>query len=136
MCTSSLVWIVSRIGQKPFHFLTALQKQLPRPLCRYKFPVLAPLPPQLNHRFLGTRHRRTTAYHPGANGLVERFHRQLKISADDPLRFEPLILLGIHTSLKEYLGCTSAELVYGGSLRLPGESLMTTVPTLAVTSLG
>ena len=30
--------------------------------------------------FLGTTRIRTTAYHPIANGLVERFHRQLKSS--------------------------------------------------------
>ncbi|CAH8533321.1 unnamed protein product [Dicrocoelium dendriticum] len=29
-------------------------------------------------RLLGCTHLRTTAYHPAANGLVERFHRQLK----------------------------------------------------------
>ena len=29
---------------------------------------------------LGTEHLRTTAYHPIANGLVKRFHRQLKAS--------------------------------------------------------
>ena len=29
-------------------------------------------------RTLGCEHIRTTAYHPAANGLVERFHRQLK----------------------------------------------------------
>ena len=29
-------------------------------------------------QLLGTKHTRTTAYHPIANGLVERFHRQLK----------------------------------------------------------
>ena len=27
---------------------------------------------------LGIDHRQTTAYHPQANGLIERFHRQLK----------------------------------------------------------
>ena len=32
-----------------------------------------------------------------------------------------LTLLGIRTSLKEDLKCTAAELVYGTSLRLPGE---------------
>ena len=31
-------------------------------------------------RYLGVHHIRTTAYHPSANGLVERFHRQLKAS--------------------------------------------------------
>ena len=29
-------------------------------------------------RLLGTKHIRTTAYHPCANGMVERFHRQMK----------------------------------------------------------
>lgn len=32
---------------------------------------------QLNY-LLGTKHLRTTAYHPASNGLVERSHRQLK----------------------------------------------------------
>lgn len=31
-------------------------------------------------KVLGTKRVRTTAYHPAANGLVERFHRQLKAS--------------------------------------------------------
>ena len=30
------------------------------------------------NRLLGTTHLRTIAYHPAANGMVERFHRQLK----------------------------------------------------------
>ena len=33
-----------------------------------------------------------------------------------------MILLGIHTSLKLDMGCCAAELVYGTTLRLPGES--------------
>jgi hypothetical protein len=33
----------------------------------------------------------------------------------------PLVLLGIQTSMKEDIGCTAAELVYGTTLRLPGE---------------
>ena len=32
----------------------------------------------------------------------------------------PLVLLGIRTALKEDIGCTAAELVYGTNLRLPG----------------
>ena len=35
-------------------------------------------------------------------------------------RCPPLVLLGICTSQKEDLGCTTAELVYGMTLRLPG----------------
>ena len=33
----------------------------------------------------------------------------------------PLVLLGIRTALKEDLACTVAEMVYGVTLRLPGE---------------
>ena len=61
------------------------------------------------------------------NGMVERFHRQLKSA----LRSQPnpadwsenlaLVLLGIRSSLKPDLGSSAAELVYGTPLRLPGE---------------
>ncbi len=76
---------------------------------------------------LGTKHVRTTAYHPISNGLVERFHRQLKSALKAHPHSEhwtdalPLALLGIRTSLKEDIGCMAAELVYGTTLRLPGE---------------
>ena len=81
--------------------------------------------------FLGCRHVRTTAFHPAANGLVERFHRQLKaaLSSRSPLPWDetlPVVLLGIRNSLKEDLHCTSAELVFGTTLRLPGEYISPT----------
>ncbi len=69
---------------------------------------------------------RTTAYHPCANGLVERFHRQLKGALKGHPNQEhwsdvvPLILLGVRSALKEDIGCSAAELVYGTTLRLPG----------------
>ena len=77
-------------------------------------------------QLLGTSQIRTTTYHPAANGVVERFHRQLK----DSLRatenvstwFDalPLILLHLRTTLKPILGCSPAQLVYGTTLRIPG----------------
>ena len=76
---------------------------------------------------LGTTRLRTTSYHPQANGLVERFHRQLKgaLKAQPPSQSWteslPLVLLGIRTAIKEDLHCIAAELVYGVTLRLPGE---------------
>lgn len=80
---------------------------------------------ELNH-LLGSEHLRTTAYHPQANGLVERFHRTLKTAlmcADSKHWADrlPMVLLGIRTALKEDLGCSVAELVYGQQLSIPGE---------------
>jgi transposase InsO family protein len=78
-------------------------------------------------QFLGTTRIRTTAYHPIANGLVERFHRQLKASLKataDPTHWSerlPLVLLGIRTAVKADLGHSVAERVYGTTLCLPGE---------------
>ncbi len=77
--------------------------------------------------FLGCERFRTTAYHPAANGLVERFHRHLKSALmarqcnADWTDHLPFVLLGIRTTLKADLGCSAAELVYGTTLRLPGE---------------
>ena len=78
-------------------------------------------------KFLGSKRARTTAYHPQANGMVERFHRQLKVALKAQLNPSawmdslPLVLLGIRTALKEDTKSTAAEMVYGTTLRLPGE---------------
>nr|VZH90293.1 unnamed protein product [Spirometra erinaceieuropaei] len=78
-------------------------------------------------KLLGCAHITTTAYHPAANGLVERLHRQLKLalmsqtesaSWSDNLPLEPL---GIRSSAKEDIQSTATELVYGTPLRPPGE---------------
>ncbi|UYV71335.1 hypothetical protein LAZ67_8002676, partial [Cordylochernes scorpioides] len=76
-------------------------------------------------RLLGINRIRTPPYHPAANGLVERFHRQLKDSlrCHDSTSWSlklPLVLLGIRSSLREDLNTTTAELVYGKPLPLPG----------------
>ncbi|XP_064469272.1 uncharacterized protein LOC135383915 [Ornithodoros turicata] len=74
---------------------------------------------------LGTRHIRTTAYHPPANGIVERLRPQLKVAlraTDDSTSWIerlPLVLLGLRAAIKDDM-CSAAELVYGCSLRLPG----------------
>lgn len=78
---------------------------------------------------LGTNLHRTTAYHPQANGLVERFHRHLKASLTARLTSPawadelPWVLLGIRTTSKEDLGASPAEMVYGAPLTVPGEFL-------------
>ena len=89
-------------------------------------------------KFLGSTRILTTSYHPCANGLVERFHRQLKASLyaqANPLNLLqnlPLVLLGIRSALKPDVGGSAAEVVYGCGLRVPGEFLApTTGSTLA-----
>ncbi|GBP08504.1 hypothetical protein EVAR_77185_1 [Eumeta japonica] len=77
-------------------------------------------------RVAGFHHRRTTAYHPACNGLVERFHRQLKTAItchanEHWTECLPLVLLGVRSAYKDDLKASCAELVYGETLRLPGE---------------
>ena len=74
----------------------------------------------------GTKRQRTTAYNPQANGLVERFHRTLKASLMSAGRDRwteslPVALLGLRSSIKSGTMATPAELVYGTTLRLPGD---------------
>jgi cleavage and polyadenylation specificity factor subunit 1 len=76
-------------------------------------------------RKLGIDHRRTTAYHPQANGMVERFHRSLKNSlrsrcTDNKWVDElPLVLLGLRSAVNVH-GFSAAQMVYGSELVLPG----------------
>lgn len=77
---------------------------------------------------LGVKHLRTTAYHPQANGMVERLHRQLKAAikchrSDRWTDVLPTVLMGIRAAWKEDVQATPAELVYGETLRLPGQFL-------------
>ncbi|KFD51219.1 hypothetical protein M513_07819 [Trichuris suis] len=74
-------------------------------------------------QLLGTELHRTTAYHPQANGLVERFHRHLmaRLTGPDWTDELPWVLLGIRTTPKQDLTTSSAELVYGAPLAVPGD---------------
>ena len=77
---------------------------------------------------------------------MERFHHQLKVAlkaTPEPthrVKALPLVLLGIRAGLKQDIGCSTAELVYGTTLRLPGEFFSTNNeehpdPTSYVTNL-
>ena len=75
----------------------------------------------------GIIRNRSTSYHPQSNGMVERFHRQLKAAimaheSPNPWTITlPAVLLGVRSAVKERLGRSAAEMVYGTTLRLPGE---------------
>ena len=81
--------------------------------------------------FLGIRLSATTAYHPQANGLVERMHRRLKealkarLTGPNWLDQLPWVLLGLRTTVKDDLRCSPAELVYGTPIAIPGDCLPT-----------
>ena len=59
--------------------------------------------------------------------MIERFHRQLKAAimaheSPDPWTTTlPAVLLGARSAVKELLGRSAAEIIYGTTLRLPGE---------------
>ena len=60
--------------------------------------------------------------------MIERQHRTIKSALKAHLENQkswidslPLVLLGLRSAIKEDLNCSSAELVYGTPLRLPGE---------------
>ena len=75
----------------------------------------------------GIIRNRTTSYHPQSNGMVERFHHQLKAAimaheSPNPWTITlPAVLLGVRSAVKERLGRSAAEMIYGTTLRLPGE---------------
>ena len=79
------------------------------------------------HELLGIKQYNTTSYHPQANGLVKRFHRQLNTSFMARLTHLtwmtelPIVRLGIRSSWRTELDCSPADLTLGSSLRLPGE---------------
>lgn len=77
---------------------------------------------------LGVKQFRTTAYHPQSNGAVERYHKSLKnaltarlISSDSWVQELPTALLGLRAAVRVDTNVSSAELVYGTSIRLPGD---------------
>ena len=79
-------------------------------------------------RKLGIEKRRTTAFHPSANGAVERQHRRLKEalkakSENAPrnwLANLPLVLLGLRNAISKDTGTSAAQATFGRQLSVPG----------------
>jgi transposase InsO family protein len=76
---------------------------------------------------LHIQHITTTAFYPCSNGMVERCHRQLKdalrarSAANDWPDHLPWVLLGWRAAPKEDSAISSAEMVLGDPLVLPGQ---------------
>ena len=75
---------------------------------------------------LGNPKIRTSTYHPQSNGMVEKFHRHLKTALKAATNAKnwtsnlSWVLLGIRSAVKEDLGFSPAQLLYGQALRIPG----------------
>merc|ERR1712015_327223 len=77
---------------------------------------------------LGTKMHLTTAYHPASNGLVERQHRKMKDALKSRLEGRPdwhrelwAVLLGMRTAPRDDIGASTAELVFGMPITVPGD---------------
>lgn len=83
---------------------------------------------------IGCQHIRTTSYHPQSNGLIERWHRTMKAAImcrQNAAWTEelPIIMLGLRATHKSDIDASPAEMLYGQTLRLPGELFNTTEPS-------
>lgn len=81
-------------------------------------------------KLTGTRHTRSAARHPQANGIIERFHRTMKAAikcyeSENWSEVLPLVLLGLRTTFKDDLNATPAEMLYGTTLTLKNSEVDT-----------
>ncbi|UYV68418.1 hypothetical protein LAZ67_5004276 [Cordylochernes scorpioides] len=77
-------------------------------------------------KMCGIQLKHTTSYHPQSNGKIERFHRTLKtaISSHNYIRWTerlPSVLLGLRSSIYGSSDFSIAQMVFGKTIRLPGE---------------
>ena len=84
-------------------------------------------------RLIGANKIKTSPYHPQSNGILERWHRTLKTalmcSPEIPwTRLLPTVLLGLRSAYKEDLGASPAEMLFGTTLRIPGEFFTSSQP--------
>jgi cleavage and polyadenylation specificity factor subunit 1 len=77
-------------------------------------------------QLLGAEKFRTSPYHPQSNGLIENWHRPLKCAlkakrTEKWTEVLPLVLLGFRAALKTDIQTSPAEMVFGTTLKLPGD---------------
>lgn len=86
---------------------------------------------QLMKKF-GIERTRTTAYHPQANGQVERWHRTMKTSLlarENTKNWSeelPTVLMGLRAALHKSNNISPATYTYGSTLRLPADLFIPT----------
>ena len=77
--------------------------------------------------FLGCEHRMSNIRYPQSNDLAERYIKTIKtaliakLDRNDWVMYIPLIFLPISNTYKAYMNCSSAELVFGQTLRFLGD---------------
>lgn len=96
--------------------------------CRFPLPHAAPRKGLIS-RQSPSHGSRLTAFHPVANGMVERWHHFTKTAIRCHNNKEwadvlPTVLLGLHKRIKDDIGAIAAELVYGTTLRICGDFLL------------
>ena len=80
-------------------------------------------------QLVGCQRSGTTAYHPASNGMIERWHRSLKAAlmchtgTDWSLSLST-VLLGLRSNVMDF-SSSPAEFIYGTTLRIPGEFVLT-----------
>ena len=78
-------------------------------------------------KFLGITHSPTTSFHPQSDGIVERFHHQLKVflhaqlARSDCFHHLHLVLLGLLSVPREDSSISPSEAVFGSPIVLPYE---------------
>lgn len=75
---------------------------------------------------LGAARVRSSPYHPMSNGKIERWHRTLKAAIMSHANSNwsvilPTVLLGLHSTVRDDIGLSPAEMLYGTTIRLPGD---------------
>ena len=74
-------------------------------------------------KLMGIERIRTTAYHPQSNGMIERWHRNLKAAliargnTNNWVKELPTIIFGLRNCPRQDTGYSAAEMVFGTALK-------------------
>ncbi|XP_064215679.1 uncharacterized protein LOC135267345 [Tribolium castaneum] len=84
---------------------------------------------------MGFRRARCTPYHPATNDKIERWHRTLKTAikahaSPNWTKHLPTVLLGLRTVIRDDTPVSASEMVYGSTIRLPGEFFQDSTNTI------